>query len=526
MNMIDKIVSAINPDAGLKRAVARQRINAVNSLGYGNHGASTRKNSTAGWITANASVLEDIEDNVEKLRERSRDLYMGAPIATGALKSLVTNIIGSGLKLNTQIDYEYLGMTLEEADEWETKTEREFELWAESKNCDTQRMNNFYEIQQLAFLSQLLSGDCFTITPMIKRPNSPYELTLQLIEADRVCNPSNIPTMDKRIINGVEIDEKGEVIAYHIANHHPNSRFGIANKWTRIEKYGKTTGRPNILHLMEMERPEQRRGVPILSPVIDSLKQLARYSDAELMSAVISAMFTAFVETEAPPPGEFGGIDADNQLDSSDDDSDIELGNGLVNFLREGEKVSFANPSRPNTAFDAFVTSICRQIGVALEIPYEVLMKHFTSSYSASRGALLEAWKMYKKRREQFAADFCQPIYELFLMEAIAKGRIYAPGFFDDPVIHKAYCGAEWNGPTQGQLDPLKEVNAAEKRVALGVSTRTRETTELTGGDFFAYLRLRQLEEKMLKEAGLSSTNKKSSEIAAQPREEVEEDED
>ena len=523
MNLIDKMVSAINPEVGLKRAVARRKTEVVNNLGYGNHGASTKKNSTAGWITANASVLEDIEDNIEKLRERSRDLFMGAPIATGALKSLVTNIIGSGLKLNTQIDYEFLGMSLEEADVWETTVEREFDLWAESKSCDAQRMNNFYEIQQLAFLSQLMSGDCFTLTPMIKRSDTPYELTLQLVEADRVCNPQGFASVDNKIINGVEIDHKGEVVAYHIADTHPNSRYSMKNNWTRVVKFGETTGRPNVLHLMEMERPEQRRGVPILAPVIDSLKQLARYSDAELMSAVISAMFTAFVETELPPGDGLGGIPDGDQLDDSDDDA-IELGNGLVNFLREGEKVSFANPSRPNTAFDAFVTSICRQIGVALEVPYEVLMKHFTSSYSASRGALLEAWKMYKKRREQFAADFCQPVYELFLIEAISKGRIYAPGFFDNPLIRKAYCGAEWNGPTQGQLDPLKEVNAAEKRVNLGVSTRTKETTELTGASFFKNIRLRELEEKELKRAGLNSFNNEPVETH---REEVEkEDED
>lgn len=502
MNVVDKIVSAINPKAGLKRAVTRKQIDLVNNYGYGNHGASTKKNSLSGWITSNASALEDIEENIDTLRQRSRDLFMGAPIATGALKSMVTNIVGSGLKLNAQIDYEYLGMTLEEADRWETNVEREFALWAESPNCDTQRMNNFYEMQQLVFLSQLMSGDCFIITPMISRVGTPYELTLQLIEADRVCNPNHL-SIDERIINGVEIDKKGEIIAYYIANHHPNSRYANKNKWDRIEKYGKETGRPNILHLIEMERPEQRRGVPILSPVVESLKQLARYSDAELMAAVVSSMFTAFVETESPPESEFGGIPSYEQLDTTDDDVDVELGNGLVNYLREGEKVTFANPSRPNTAFEGFITSICRQIGVALEVPYEVLMKHFTSSYSASRGALLEAWKMYKKRRDWLAMDFCQPVYELFLMEAIAKGRVHAPGFFNDPIVKKAYCGAEWNGPTQGQLDPEKEVKAAELRVLGGYSTRTREAIELTGGDFFQYNRLRALEEKVRKEEGL-----------------------
>ncbi|MGE7113239.1 phage portal protein [Lysinibacillus sp. NPDC047702] len=513
MNFLEKAIQIISPKIALSRSIARQKTDLINSMGssgYGNHGASTKKKSLAGWLASGGSAIEDIEHNIPALRKRSRDLFMGAPIATGALKSTVTNVVGSGLKLNAQIDYEYLGMTPEEADAWETNTEREFEFWASSKDCDVTRMNNFYELQQLAFLSELQSGDVFALLPLVKRVTTPYELTVQLVEADRVCNSSiNAMSLDNKIVNGVEIDSKGEVIAYHIANYHPDSAMAVHNKWQRVEKFGVKTGRLNVLHLMEMERPEQRRGVPVLASVFEPLKQLNRYSEAELMASVISGMFTVFVTTEAPQGGDFGGISAGDEIDP-DDDTTVELGNGLVNYLNEGEKVETTNPGRPNTAFDGFVTSICRQIGVALEVPYEVLMKHFTSSYSASRGALLEAWKMYKRRRDWLANDFCQPIYEEFLAEAIAKGRIHAPGFFDDPIIRKAYVKAEWNGPTQGQLDPKKEVEAAELRVQGGFSTRTKETIELTGGDFFGNHNLRVIEEKLRREAGLNVTNQSS----------------
>lgn len=501
MNFLDKAISYVSPEKALKRVVARQKTHFVQNSGYGNHGASAKKKSLAGWLATGGSAIEDIEINIETLRKRSRDLYMGAPIATGALKSTVTNVVGSGLKLNAQIDHEFLGMTPEEADAWESTVEREFDFWASGKDCDITRMNNFYELQWLAFLSQMMSGDVLALLPTVKRQTTPYELTVQLIESDRVCNPQNMPSMDNKIVNGVEIDTKGEVIAYHIAAFHPSSSRAVQNKWSRVEKYGAITGRTNVLHLLEMERPEQRRGVPLLAPVFESLKQLSRYSEAELMAAVISGMFTVFITSDPVNGGEFGGISAEDEIDP-DDDTTVELGNGLVNYLAEGEKVETTNPGRPNTAFDGFVVSICRQIGVALEIPYEVLMKHFTSSYSASRGALLEAWKMYKRKREWLANGFCQPIYEEFLTEAIAKGRVNAPGFFDDPIIRKAYCRAEWNGPTQGQLDPLKEVNAAAKRVEEGFSTRTRESMELTGTNYFANHSLRVQEEKLRSEAG------------------------
>ncbi|MBQ9565650.1 MAG: hypothetical protein IJU98_08700, partial [Synergistaceae bacterium] len=139
-------------------------------------------------------------------------------------------------------------------------------------------------------------------------------------------------------------------------------------------------------------------------------------------------------------------------------------------------------------------------------VPAEVLFLNFESSYSASRGALLEAWKLFHYWRGWWADNFCQPIYYEWLCEAILKGRVPAPGFFDDPMIAYAYSWAEWTGPSQGQLDPVKEVKAAILRVENGFSTRQRETAELTGGDWELNHRQLVKEEAMRREAGFTAT--------------------
>jgi lambda family phage portal protein len=293
-------------------------------------------------------------------------------------------------------------------------------------------------------------------------------------------------------------------MAYWVANKHPaGSGAGIIDS-KRIPVFGDSTGRKNILQLVDPERVEQRRGVPILAPVIESLKQLGRYSDAELMAAVVSGFFTVFIKSAAPDPSGLGeGIPEDQRVDTADSTT-TELGNGSIVELDPGDEIQAANPTRPNPNFDGFVLSICRQVGAALELPYELLVKNFTASYSASRGALLEAWKMFRCRRSWLATSFCQPIYEEFLTEAVARGYLDAPGFFDDPMVRWAYCRAEWNGPSQGQLNPLLEVKAAKTRVEEGFSTRARETAELTGGDFEANNAQRGQEEQMRKDAGLT----------------------
>lgn len=498
LNLVDRTIAAFSPERALKRATARKALEVMNS-GYSNSGANRQKKSLRGWNYQGGSVKEDIEENLDDLRQRGRDLFMNTPIATGSLKTIRTNVIGSGLVLNSQIDYEFLNMTPEEADDWESTVEREFALWADSIMSDSMQMHNFYELQQLAFLSFLMSGEAFVLMPYRPHKQHPYGLRVQLVEADRVSQPSG---NHKNIFSGVELGNYGEVVAYHICNVHPLSQSGGQKKWTRIHKFGSKTGRQNILHLMESERPEQRRGVPILAPVIESLKQLDRYSEAELIAALVSSLMTVFIETQED--GEDGWGDAipeDEQIDKEDNTS-LELSPGSVIALAPGEKANTSNPARNNTSFDPFVTAILRQVGAALELPYEVLVKQFTSSYSASRAALLEAWKMFKMRRTFMATKFCQPIYEEWLTEAVLKGRIKAPGFLENPLIRKAYARAEWNGPSQGQLDPLKEVNAAIKRVNEGFSTRARETVELTGGDWWRNHNQRVREEEARRTAG------------------------
>jgi len=519
LNIIDKFVEAVNPSAALRRQNDRIKLELIRSFknsGYDESGASRNKNSMRGWLASSKSPQEDIDRNIPILRQRSRSLYMSAPLAVSAIKTNRTNIVGEGLRLKSTIDAAFLRMTPEAAAEWQRNTEREFELWADSKFCDSTRVNNFYEIQQVACLSWLMNGDaCALVEYERPTPAFPYGLRVHLIEADRVSTPhtsgtavnlyATESTTGNRIFNGVEVTDAGRVVAYHICSTYPNSQLRAAKKWQRVKAFGDKTGTPNVLMIFEAERAEQYRGVPYLAPVIESLKQLTRYGEAEMMAAVINGFFTVFITSEGNT-GEMGftGV-LDDEDRVSDDDLNYELGPGMVNVLKPGEKIDIADSKRPSSNFDAFTTALAKYVGAALEIPVELLIKSFNSSYSASRAALLEAWKAFRMKRKWLAADFCQPLYEIFLTEAIANGRIKAPGFFLDPAIKKAYCRAQWNGPAPGMLDPVKEATAAEKRIAIGVSTRQRESIEMTGTDFDANVAQLARENQLMKEAGLVS---------------------
>lgn len=497
-NFIDRVVEYFDPVAARRRLAARVMM----SYAEGYAGASVTRRSMSGWSTITRDADGDILTYLPKLRERSRDLIRNAPVATGAIGLVVSNAVGQGLKLQARIDREYLKMADPVAEAWESAVEREWSLWTDSQECDCARTLHFNDLQTLALRQVLENGDAFFLMSRFKRSPGPYLLKLQAIEADRVRNKGwamDTPTLS----GGVEKDRFGAPIAYHVLRGHPGSVVmgSGMGEWDILPAFNDKTGLRNVIHLYPVLRPGQSRGVPYLAPVIESLKQLDRYTDAELMAAVVAGMFTVFVKTESGmgmpswnPPDEVGAASTDE---------DYKLGNGAIVGLAPNEDITTANPGRPNTAFDSFVSSIMRQVGMALEIPYEVLIRHFSSSYSASRAALLESWRFFRTRRAWLVKTFCQPVYENWLAEAVAFGRVKAPGFFNDPMTRAAYCGTIWIGDAPGQIDPVKEVNAAEKRLSLGISTLDEETVMLTGGDFEKNFPRIRKERGMLEDVGL-----------------------
>lgn len=522
MNFFDNMIAAVSPAAALRRTQARAELakvkrslgasgsggaSSAQSSGYSNHGASRHKKALVGWVTQSGSPKEDIDDNIGLLRERSRDLFMGgSPMATGAIKTIRTNVVGSGLRLKSQLDSEFLGLSASDADDLERAIEREFSLWADNQDCDAARSKTFGQIQSLAVLSALISGDVFATLPVVPRVGRVYDLRILLIESDRIATPAMVDIADRdRVVEGIEHDKYGAPVAYYIADRHPKSfELMRENEVKRVPAFGKKTGRRNVLHItQDLERPGQMRGVPLLAPVIEAIKQLGRYTDAELMAAVVSSFYTVFIKTATPDLQLGEAIPMEEQVDTGDLNS-YEMGNGSIVALNEGESIETANPGRPNTAFDGFVIAVCRQIGAAIELPYELLLKQFTASYSASRAALLEAWKMFMMRRSWLVENFCQPVYEEWLSEAVAKGRISAPGFFEDPAVRAAWCRADWYGPSQGQLDPLKEARAGKVRVDEGFSTRERESAELGGQSYDQIHRVRSREESRRRDDGLT----------------------
>lgn len=494
-NLVDKVVSFFNPVAGARRMAARTAISTFQqATGYITGGSAKR--SMRAWFPSLKSADEDTLPTHAQSVASSRDLSMNTPLAVAPLKRVRTNVVGGGLVLQSRVDREYLKLEDDAADKWERQTEREFRLWSESQFCDMSRSQTFAELQAMAIYNPLLSGDLFVALPMQHIKGFPYDLRIHMIEGDRVCNPMGMPDGKQpngtNLAAGIEYDDFGAAVAYHVKT----KIYGGADlgKWNDLPVWGINSGRRNVYHLFMKERPGQKRGMPLLAPVVEVLKQQTRLSEAALMATIIQEFFTVFVKTPGAQPMGSGfvpeasvvprtadGEPANTAIPS--DERTLEVGSGNVLELAEGEDLGVVKAERPVADFEQFFFSYSKAIGAALEIPHEHMLLNFSSSYSAARAALLEAWKFYRSSRMWLVRNFNQPVYVEWLAEAITKGRISAPGFLTDPLARMAWSGSAWLGAGMGMIDPKKESEGAKIRVDNWFAAREDEYTKINGGE-------------------------------------------
>jgi len=112
-------------------------------------------------------------------------------------------------------------------------------------------------------------------------------------------------------------------------------------------------------------------------------------------------------------------------------------------------------------------------------------------------------WPITVRRRERIAARLSQAIYEAWLDEAVAAGRVSFPGGYRTFAANRAAAThAVWQGPARPTADDLKTAKAQETRLRAGVTSRTYEAAEY-GLDVETVLRQRADERERALRLGL-----------------------
>lgn len=461
--------------------------------------ASTVSQELASWFAPLRSGDGAYLRERDTIVGRARDTALNNGWIAGAIQRFEDQAIGADLRLRYMPDARLLGVDRDELAEWARDVERRFMAWATDPRAliDAGQRHTLSSLMGMMFSQRMVDGECLAVVHHLPgRHGTPFGTCIQGISTDRLSNPNRMPDED-RLRKGVEVDTYGAPLAYHIQAAHPGD-VGIrrsldALRWERVPRYT-PWGRARVIHFYETgPNPDLSRGKSPLAPVLEKLRMIGRYESVELQSAIVNAVFAAFI-TSPFDHGILGeALEEDDTQDAMQgigayqseraafhDTRNITLNGVRIPTLFPGEKIESFAPGRPNATFGPFLQTSLRYIASALGQSYEQLAQDWSSTnYSSARAAMLESWKYLSARRKKFCAAVPTQVFALWLEEAVEIGAVRLPaGAPDFWEAFSAWTRCRWIGPGRGWVDPVKEAQAAGERIDNMLSTYEDEAAE------------------------------------------------
>ncbi len=486
---------------------------------------------TAGWMPNLGSPDNELNMYRDRIVSRARDLVRNDGWANAAITRTLDNVVGPEFRPLSKPDYYALqqvtgikGFDHNWAEEFGRAVDAYWRLWSNDVNryCDVERCLTVSQMIYLAFRHKIIDGDSLAYLKWCPEKvgygKAFFATAVQLIDPDRLSNPNYQFDM-RNLRGGVEIDEDGAPIAYHIRKAHQGDWFN-ADKSVEWERVDKETdwGRPIIIHDFDHDRASQHRGGNgILTSVLERLKMLIKYDGTELDAAIVNAIFGAYIQSpfdQGLVEEAMGGFGDDVQegLMAYQDfrteyhkNSRIRLGGVRMPILAPGESINTVSAQRPNSNFAQFESAVLRNVAAGTGMSAQQISQNWAEvNYSSYRAAMLEAWKTFNRRRSFFSTGFCQPLFTAWLEEVFDVGNLPLPKGAPDFVQYRSLYGrCKWMGPGRGYVDDVKEKQGAILGMDAGLTTLEKEAAQLDGADYREILDQRANEVRMFRERDL-----------------------
>jgi lambda family phage portal protein len=447
----------------------------------------------------------------DAIRNQARVASQTNVYAASLINRDVDTTIDSGLMLSPECQHEILGITPEAAERWNSDVALRFDLFAQERRSSLAGNMNFYQAQRLWERCLAVDGENFVTLAYFNDPSLLSPLRFGTLDASQIREPALTWTAGFiNIQDGIIRNEYGEETAYKVWSRAPGNPIPEMKTIPRIGR----GGRIMMTHGWEPQFPGQTRGISPLGVSIHELEKLSVMALAEAEKTINQSniAFTVKNTGDDPtvdpyrnipgvgaPPGygpaaaAFGNnpvppAGAQNVTDESLEPVYTSVPHtdvwkpgsvGVFNLPGKQELVPFASTA-PGTAFNAFVDAQISYIAAATGQSVETVLMKFSNNYSASRATLILCWRIALQRRYSLACYHLDPIYEMWLSEEIAAGRVSAPGW-GDPRMRAAWLRHRWQGSGMPNIDPVKAMTASKTAIELGATTLEDVATEYNG---------------------------------------------
>lgn len=448
-------------------------------------------------MTAAGSSSADSElyVSLKILRNNARRLVRDNVYALRAKRVMVNNVIGQGVGLQAKVT-QARGRALHKT--INAGIERAWATWCRAENCHTGGALHFSDFERTAFGEVYEAGEAFVRLHATRFGDSSVPLALELIESERVADDYEIQSPSgARVDLGIERDAFGRAVAYYFHSRHPNDlrrTFYDRDDIVRVPA-------DEVIHLRQVERWPQARGVPMMHAAITRAHQLGEFEDAALVAARIGAAKVGFFQASE------WAKEALTTEQEADGTASTTVEPGEFTELPYGYTFQGWDPQYPHENFDPFVRASLRGFAAGTGPSYESISRDYSqSNYSSSRLAALDDRDLYRVLQAWWIRSFRDVLHRRWLLLAVSAGAIgeIEPGvYYRD---RERFEQARFKARGWGWVDPTKEVAAYKEAELAGYKTKGDIIAETAGGiDIEDFVEARRLELDMLIDSGITT---------------------
>ena len=499
-------------------------------------GASQFDKQIATWSPPIKSADAEVLPDKKMIDARARDLWRNDAYVQAGANTHKDSIVGSMFMLNSKPVFKALGKGYDEtwSEEFQEEVEALFTLWAESpmNHVDASRQNDLTALIRLAVGVYVFGGEVLATAEWLKGSDREFHTAIQMVDADRLSTPYD-QAPNPRVRGGILHDANGAPRTAYIQMQHPNdfrSLMSANGLFWRAVPFRKPWGREQVIHIKEQQRPAQSRALSSLAAGLREVAIVKKFRDVTLQNAVVNASYAATIESELPSEVVFQQLGAGGAGTASDAVSqyasgfltavseylsnarNVSIDGVKIPHLFPGTKLNMKPMGTPGGVGQDFEASLLRYVAASLDISYEELARDYTkTNYSSARAAMTQTWRFMQSRKKMVADRLANSIFRLWLEEAVNKNRLstfparkagmlYTNGYLN--LMFDAISSASWIGASRGQIDELKETQAAVLRLKYGLATHEDELMRL-GKDWRAVFRQLEREKDEMTKRGI-----------------------